>query len=67
MDCRRGYAQITLIYLHVPEFTGYTPLVEENATANLWNARARGNSSYDPTTAITVYYNQVSTSLSRPN
>lgn len=33
--------------------------VQENATLNLFRARANGDASYDPASAITVYYNQV--------
>ncbi|KZP09237.1 hypothetical protein FIBSPDRAFT_839573 [Athelia psychrophila] len=42
-------------------------VVEENATENLWNARTRGNSSYNPKNAITVYYNQARNEVATGN
>lgn len=33
-------------------------VVEANATANLWRARAAGDAAYDPGAAVTLYYNQ---------
>lgn len=42
-------------------------LVEASATQNLIAARASGNSSYDPTRAITVYYEQGRNELAAAN
>ncbi|KAF7981526.1 hypothetical protein HWV62_33103 [Athelia sp. TMB] len=42
-------------------------VVEKNATYNLWEARMHGDSSYNPASAITVYYNQARNEIAAGN
>lgn len=56
MDSKAGIAA----WLIIPRIvlTTATPLVQAGATQNLVTSRATGNSSYDPSRVISVYYAQ---------
>ena len=53
-------------YIHI-QFLSFPSIVSENATLRLSNARARGNASYDPASAITVYYAQARNEVASSN
>lgn len=60
-----GVVGKSLFYFRGPHFDKlpHLHIVSTNATLALNTARATGNSSYDPTSLITVYYDQVRPAL----